>query len=99
MQFLRRNINKKTRNGEIISSSIQSSIYTKNDSVTLSGNYLPATIEEDNIYVVPPFVRFKQTITTTNDEGFEEKSYKNILEVTSDGLIINGNVIATGEIS
>ena len=55
MQFNRRNINKKLRNGDIISSSLYSTSSTGGGSSSggvLSGNYLPATQNPDGTYTV-----------------------------------------------
>ena len=55
MQFNRRNINKRLRNGDIISSSLYSSNSSGGGSSSggiLSGNYLPATQNADGTYTV-----------------------------------------------
>ena len=54
MQFNRRNINKRLRNGDIISSSLYSSNSSGGSSSggILSGNYLPATQNADGTYTV-----------------------------------------------
>ena len=55
MQFNRRNINKKLRNGDIISSSLYSTSSSGGGSSSggvLSGNYLPATQNPDGTYTV-----------------------------------------------
>ena len=98
MQFNRRNINKRLRNGDIISSSLYSSNSNGSGSSSggiLSGNYLPATKTETEVYIVPHYVTFQEH--TTDTEGNEV--IKNLLEITSDGIKVNGNVIASGEVS
>ena len=98
MQFNRRNINKRLRNGDIISSSLYSSNSNGSGSSSggiLSGNYLPATKNETEVYIVPHYVTFQEH--TTDTEGNEV--IKNLLEITSDGIKVNGNVIASGEVS
>ena len=55
MQFNRRNINKRLRNGDIISSSLYSTASSGGGSSSggvLSGNYLPATQNPDGTYTV-----------------------------------------------
>ena len=101
MEFLRRNINKQLRNGDIISSSISSSYIGGSNSSGggVSGNYLPATMNDENIYIVPHYVTFQETITTTDTDGNETETIKNLLEITSNGLIVNGNIIASGDVS
>ena len=101
MEFLRRNINKQSRNGDIISSSISSSYIGGSNSGggVVSGNYLPATMNDENIYIVPHYVTFQETTTTTDIDGNETETIKNLLEITSNGIIVNGNIIASGEVS
>ena len=102
MEFLRRNINKQSRNGDIISSSISSSYIgggTNNSGGGVSGNYLPATKNDENIYIVPHYVTFQETTTTTDIDGNETETIKNLLEITSNGIIVNGDIIATGEVA
>ena len=95
MQFNRRNINKRLRNGDIISSSLYSSNSNGSGSSSggiLSGNYLPATKNETEVYIVPHYVTFQEH--TTDTEGNEV--IKNLLEITSDGIKVNGEVSAFG---
>lgn len=102
MQFIRRNINKTLRNGDIIASSISTSQYTSGSgggSGVFSGDYLPATMNDENIYIVPHYVTFQETTTTTDTDGNETETIKNLLEITKDGIIVNGNIIASGEVS
>ena len=102
MQFNRRNINKILRNGDIVASSLISSYSSSSGSGgggTLSGNYLPATIDENSIYVVPHYVKFQETTYSTDTEGNEIETVKNLLEITKDGIKVNGNIFATGEVA
>ena len=101
MQFNRRNINKILRNGDIVSSSLYSVSSSGGGSSSggmLSGNYLPATKDEDG-YIVPHYVKFQETTYTTDSDGNETETIKNLLEITKDGLIVNGYIIASGEVS
>ena len=98
MQFNRRNINKRLRNGDIISSSLYSTSSSGGGSSSggvLSGNYLPATKNENEVYIVPHYVTFQES--TADAEGNEV--IKKLLEITTDGIKVNGNIIASGEIS
>ena len=99
MQFNRRNINKSLRNGDIVASSLLSSYSSSSGSGggggTFSGNYLPANLDENGVYIVPHYVTFQES--TTDTEGNEV--LKNLLEITKDGIIVNGNIIARGEVS
>ena len=98
MQFNRRNINKRLRNGDIISSSLYSTSSSGGGSSSggvLSGNYLPATQNENEVYIVPHYVTFQES--TADAEGNEV--IKKLLEITTDGIKVNGNIIASGEVS
>lgn len=74
-----------------------SSIQTKSISsggVSVDGKYLPATLSQ-NGYIVPHYVTFQEN--TTDTEGNEV--IKNLLEITTNGIKVNGSIIATGEVT
>lgn len=90
MDFIRRNINKTNRNGTVYVGEV-SKISTGNiDISNLQGDFLPATSTDKITYTVPHYVNFTETVDNVT---------KNILQITSEGIKINGNVIATGEVS
>ena len=90
MDFIRRNINKTNRNGTVYVGKV-SNISTGNiDISNLQGDFLPATTTDKITYTVPHYVNFTETVDNVT---------KNILQITSEGIKINGNVIATGEVS
>ena len=62
-------------------------------------NYLPATIDENGVYVVPHYVTFKETTLSTDTDGNEIETVKNLLEITKDGIKVNGNIFDTGEVA
>ena len=62
--------------------------------VSVAGRYLPATLSE-NGYIVPHYVTFQAN--GTDEEGNEV--IKNLLEITSNGIKVNGNIVATGEVT
>lgn len=72
-----------------------SSIQTKSSGgVSVDGKYLPATLSQ-NGYIVPHYVTFQEN--TTDTEGNEV--IKNLLEITTNGIKVNGSIIATGEVT
>lgn len=92
MDFIRRNINKQNRNGTVyIGSTSINNISGNAGSVTNVTGFLPATTDDDITYNVPHYVNFQETD--------EDGNIKNILEITKEGIKINGNVVASGEIS
>ena len=104
MEFKRYNIPKLARNqyNSYVSNFNASSVSYGGSSSSggiLSGNYLPATMNDENIYIVPHYVTFQETTTTTDTDGNETETIRNLLEITSDGLIVNGNIIASGDVS
>lgn len=99
MQFVRKNISKTQRNGRQISY-VTNSTAASSDSVTFSGDFLPASYDEEtNVYIVPNYVSFIEKASITDEEGNETEVIKNLLEITKDGIKVNGNIIATGDVT
>ena len=77
MQFNRRNINKRLRNGDIISSSLYSSNSSGGGSSSggiLSGNYLPATQNADGTY--PTY----EEVKAVYDKYYANEKYVRVLD-------------------
>ena len=91
MEFIKRNIQKITRNGDVYTGNIQSTVSSVNVGSLSNLAYLPATTTDQLTYNVNHLVNF----TRTNDDG----TTTNLLEITNDGIIVNGNILSTGEIS
>ena len=92
------------RNGKLNIVGVNVTTSSSSGGGALSGDYLPATPNEDGTtYNVPNLFNVTQTTTeiVKDEEGneTEQEVVKKIFELTKDGLKIEGNIIATGEVS
>lgn len=86
MEFIRRNTDKRKRNGGFYYNN--NSFSVNNVTSTVIDNYLPAEKIDDENYTVNHFVKFLNPSTQ-----------ENILEVTEKGIKVNGNILATKEVT
>ena len=105
MKIISRNTTRDTlRNGKLNIVGVNVTTSSSSGGGTLTGDYLPATPNEDGTtYNVPNLFNVVQTTTemVKDEEGneTEQEVVKKIFELTKDGLKIEGNIIATGEVS